>query len=153
MKPSFQIVMQNYPRATLRQALFADVGWNDLAENPAYYDTCAIRVSYALLNAGVILPGARMQAKAGALNGKWIEPGQAKLSNILKRLWGAPEVFKSEAGARAGIGQRKGVISFFRINGADGGHIDLVWMGVNGFSECARSCYFTAVTIWFWPLP
>lgn len=152
MKPSYQVLRQVYPRKDSREALFADIGWSDLTDNPAYLDTCAIRMSTGLLRAGVILPGARMQANAGTIKGQWIEPGQAKLSGILKRLWGAPEAYSSEQAARAGIGERHGVVSFFKIEGTNGGHIDLIAMGEHGFLDCARSCFFSAVTIWFWPL-
>jgi hypothetical protein len=152
IRPAYQLLRQQYPRSETREVLFADIGWSDLTKNPAFWDTCAIRMSAALLRAGVSLPGARMQAKAGTIKGRWIEPGQAKLSAILKRLWGAPEVYSNEAAARAGIGQRHGVVSFFRIEGTDGGHIDLIAMGDHGFLDCARACFFSAVTVWFWPL-
>lgn len=152
MKPSYHSLRQHYPRKESREVLFNDIGWNDLVRDPAYWDTCAIRMSTGLLRAGVTLPGARMQAKAGTIKGKWIEPGQAKLSAILERLWGEPEVYKSEQAARAGIAQRNGVVSFFKIEGTNQGHIDLIAMGEHGFLDCARSCFFSAVMIWFWPL-
>lgn len=152
MNPSFQVLRQLYPRKDSREVLFADIGWDDLVKDPAYWDTCAIRISVGLLRAGVALPGARMQAKAGTIKGKWIEPGQGKLSAILERLWGKAEIYKSEQAARAGIGQRNGVVSFFKIEGSNQGHVDLIAMGEHGFLDCARSCYFSAVTIWFWPL-
>jgi hypothetical protein len=151
MKPTFQGLRQFYPRKDSREVLFADIGWDDLIGNPAYWDTCAIRMSIGLLRAGVTLPGARMRAKAGTIEGKWIEPGQAKLSSILDRLWGKPEVYTSEQAARAGIGQRNGVVSF-QNRGGNQGHIDLIAMGDHGFLDCARSCFFSALTIWFWPL-
>lgn len=110
-------------------------------------------MSCGLLGAGVHLPGARMKAHAGPLKGEWIEPGQAKLSTILRRIWGVPEVYGSEAAARAGIGKRTGVVSFYRISGGDGGHIDLIWTAPgSSFQDCSRSCYFSALTVWFWPL-
>lgn len=155
MRPTFHALEEVYPAKPLRDALYMELGWSDLTSDPAYRDTCAIRMSYGLLRAGVLLPGARMKVKSGPVKGKYIEPGQGKLSNILKRIWGAPEVFQGEKAARDGIGKRQGVVSFFRINGggpADGGHIDMVWKGPFGFQSCARSCYFSAVTIWFWPL-
>lgn len=152
MKPYFQALRSVYPRKDSREALFADIGWSDLTNNDAYWDTCAIRMSTALLRAGVVLPGARMQAKAGTIKDQWIEPGQARLSQILKRAWGAPEVYSDEKAARAGIGRRNGVISFFRIEGGSHGHIDLIAMGEHGFLDCARACYFSARTVWFWPL-
>jgi hypothetical protein len=153
MKPRFQRLVQGYPRTIMREALFAEIGWNDLIPNKAFLDTCAIRMSYGLLQAGIELPGARMKVNAGALKGHFIEPGQAKLSIILKRIWGTPEVYVGERMARAGIGSRTGVVSFYRISGDDGGHIDLIWTAPGSmFQDCARSCYFSAVTVWFWPL-
>lgn len=94
-----------------------------------------------------------MKAKGGALSGKYIEPGQAKLSNILRREWGTPEIYSNEQAARVGIGNRTGVISFFRIGGGPGGHIDLIVERTGGsFQDCARVCFWTSATIWFWPL-
>jgi len=81
--PSYELLRQLYPRKDTREVLFSDIGWSDLTNNKAYWDTCAIRMSIGLLRAGVQLPGARMQAKAGTIKGQWIEPGQAKLSAIL----------------------------------------------------------------------
>jgi hypothetical protein len=150
-RPPFDAVLNVYPRHIERAPLFADLGWSDLTNNPAYWDTCAIRMSYALLKAGVALPGARMKSKGSSVKG-YIEPGQVKLSSILKKIWGAPEVYGDKAAAKAGIGKRTGVVSFFRIEGGHGGHIDLIWPGPYGFQQCARSCYFTAITVWFWPL-
>jgi hypothetical protein len=62
-RPRFSALMERYPRATRREEIVADIGSKDLVDNPAYEDTCAIRMSYALLKAGVMLPGARMKAK------------------------------------------------------------------------------------------
>ncbi|MGF6274458.1 hypothetical protein ABIB38_002840 [Massilia sp. UYP11] len=70
MRPPLLSVMMHYPRRTTREHLYADIGWNDLIDNKAYNDTCAIRMSYGLLMAGVSLPGARMKAKAGAPQGQ-----------------------------------------------------------------------------------
>lgn len=157
MKPDFVFVKNNYPRRNVLSTaqLFASIGWSDVLNKPVFADTCAIRVSIAILGAGVTIPGARMPINADPLKGKRIEPGQGKLSNILQRIWGAPEVYKSGNAARDGIGHRTGVVSFFRIHGggpADGGHIDLIWPSQSRFSDCAMSCYFVAVEIWFWPL-
>jgi hypothetical protein len=97
MKPSFIALRQHYPRNTLQEALFADIGWTDLVSKPAYRDTWAIRMSVALLASGMSLPKARMKATAGKLEGRYIEPGQGKLSLILKRTWEKPEVYKRKA--------------------------------------------------------
>lgn len=155
MRPTFQRLLYGYPKSEKREVLFGQIGWSDIANNTAFLDTCAIRMSIGLLRAGVTLPGARMKANAGPLKGRRIEPGQAKLSHILKRSWGEPEIYTSSEAAHDGIGGRSGVVSFFRIHGgslADSGHIDLVWPLQNGFHDCARSCYFKAVEFWFWPL-
>lgn len=155
MKPSFQVVHQHYPKVGKREELYPLIGWTDLTDNPVFLDTCAIRMSMALLGAGVTLPGACMVANDGTLKGKRIEPGQARLSGILKRIWGNPEVFMDARSAQANIGPRSGVVSFFRIHGAElggGGHIDLLWPAAGGYYQCARSCYFSAAEIWFWPL-
>ena len=153
MKPALLNLVMHYPARTKREDLLADIGWSDLIKNKAYDDTCAIRMSYGLLRAGVSLPGARMKVKAGVLKGKYIEPGQAKLSNILRRQWDEPEVYAGQEAARDAIGARTGLVSFFHIGGANGGHIDLVVHKPGGsFQDCARVCFWNSATIWFWPL-
>ena len=152
MKPHYALLRQNYPRTDTRAVLFTELGWPDLVGNKAFLDTCAIRMSVALRLSRVPFQGGGMRAKAGKIKGALIQIRQADLSQSLKRLWGAPEVYKSEHEARDKIGIRKGVVSFFRIEGGNGGHIDLIAPAPNSFLDCARSCYFSAVTIWFWPL-
>jgi hypothetical protein len=157
-RPAYAIVRSHFPtRARYsRDKLLTEVlGWGDLIANRAFEDTCAMRVSAALALSGVRLIGARMKGKGGQARGKGIEPGQAKLSYILRRLWGEPERYRSEPAARAGIGKRSGVVSFFRIHSSPAvsqGHIDLVEPRSNGYSECATQCYFSAAEIWFWQL-
>lgn len=153
MKPSFYQVQRNYPKTDSRETLFTEIGWPDLIDNKAYWDTCAIRMSYALRLAGVPFMSGSMRAKAGKIKGQIIEIRQGDLSRSLKTIWGKPEMYKSERAARDGIDPRKGVVSFFRISGGNGGHIDLVEPGRNGFLECERSCYFSAGEVWFWELP
>jgi hypothetical protein len=108
-------------------------------------------MSVALAGARVPIHG-RLTIKSGPLKGRSVEPGQGKLSQILRRKWGAPEVYRSEAEARRGIGVRRGVVSFFSIDGSPQGHIDLVRPDEYGFQECAMSCYFGSREYWFWPL-
>lgn len=153
MRPSFDIMFKSYPRRKehLREALYESLGWPDLKANPAFRDTCAIRLSVALAGAGVAIRG-RLLIKSGPLKGKPVEPGQKALSGILKDKWGAPEIYRSEDEARRLIANRRGVISFFRIDGSPQGHIDLIEPVGNGFHECATSCYFNSLEIWFWEL-
>ncbi len=117
MKPDFAFVKSHYPRRNdiPTAELYAPIGWSDVLNKPAVVDTCATRVSIAMPGAGVAIPGGHMTINAGPLEGNRSEPGQGKLSNILKRIWGAPEIYKSENTARDGIGRRTGVVSFFRI--------------------------------------
>ena len=79
MKPSFDQMERNLPKSEKREGLYEQIGWSDLTSNPSFYATCAIRMSVALLRAGVKLSGARMVAKEGRLKGRRIEtgPGQA----------------------------------------------------------------------------
>lgn len=157
-RPAYITVRANFPtvlRYPHRQLLEDVLGWSDLVKNPSFVDTCAMRVSVALVKSGVSLIGARMKGTGGLVKGKTIEPGHAKLSHILRRIWGKPEIYSSETAARDGIDKRSGVVSFFRIHPemrSAQGHIDLVDPRTNGFSECATQCYFQSAQIWFWPL-
>lgn len=153
MKPGYIQLLQYFPAHASRHELYGEIGWDDLSDNPAYMNTCAVRMSYGLLRAGVPLPGARMKAKSGPVTGKYLEPGQEKLSEILRIVWGKPEIYADEDTARVGIGNRNGVISFFRIGGGPVGHIDLIAQRPGSrFQDCARTCYWAAKPMWFWPL-
>jgi hypothetical protein len=155
MKPAFALLSRNYPGTQLREDLFQEIGWADVIAHPAFKDTCAIRMSLGLAASGILIHG-NMTAKAGTLKGKAIETGQGRLSATLRRMWGAPEVYRGQEAAVAGIGRRSGVVSFFRIRTAsgqsNGGHIDLVYPTPKGALTCARSCHFTAAEVWFWQL-
>jgi hypothetical protein len=155
-KPLYMVLRHNYPERNdyPRGKLLELLGWDDLLNNSSFADTCAMRMSYALAQSGVHLAGARMTGK-GKVNGRPIEPGQAALSKILRRMWGEPEKFKDEAASRAGTKGRTGVISFFHIDPdspVGQGHIDLVEPSTSGLMLCRMECYFQAREIWFWPL-
>ena len=156
MKPVFSNVKSNFSSARLvkQSELFAELGWNDLAGNPAYENTCAIRMSLALVKCGINIPG-RMRVKAGTYKGKLIEPGQAKLAPILARpsFLGKPEKFTTEQ-AEEGIGNRQGIVSVFDvfpIMQTRQGHIDLVHSAA-GVRTCGTSCFWLAKELWFWQL-
>ena len=128
MKPAFIKLRENYSSvaAVDQAALFGEIGWEDLIGKDSFANTCAIRVSLALIKAGVQLKG-RMAIRKGPFKGALIEPGQAKLAHMLASpsMFGAPEKFNRDA-AIAGIGQRQGLVAFFRIPGylgGAGGHI------------------------------
>mgnify|MGYP000710495154 CR=1 FL=1 len=156
MKPAFTNVRNNFSSArVVRQPeLFAELGWNDLTGKPAYENTCAIRMSLALIKSGITIPG-RMRIKAGKYKGKLIEPGQAKLAAILARptLFGAPEKF-AMAEAEQGVASRQGIVSFFDVNPmvqTPQGHIDIVYPSA-GLRTCGTICFWLANELWFWQL-
>lgn len=157
MRPQFHALERNYPRkdSIERAQLFQEIGWEDLIDNTAYHNTCAIRMSLALIKTGIHVPG-RIAIKKGPFKGKRIEPGQGSLSKMLATmsLFGEPEKFDKKS-VSTGIGIRRGVISFFRIPSyldGQGGHIDIIMPSTGGFMACASGCYFTAKEYWFWEL-
>lgn len=157
MRVPFSALMKNYPsnRVVGRDVLFKQIGWDDLIKNGNFTNTCAIRVSLALIRSGVTIPSERMPIRAGEFKGKRIELGQAKLSAILARrsMLGMPEKF-SAATAMEGVGMRRGLVSFFRLVPGiyEGGHIDIVAPQLGGMQVCGSSCYWTSQEVWFWPL-
>lgn len=152
------VLVKAYPRKRDidHDALFRLLGWDDLIPDPAYANSCAVRLSLALIRAGVRTPDGRIAIKAGLHKGKMIEPGQAKLSAILSRpsMLGRPEKFDNRS-MIDGIGQRSGIVSFFHlIPGVyDHGHIDVVSPMLGGVRACGTDCYWTSREAWFWPLP
>ncbi len=160
---SFNELAKNYPTKEefTHDALFDELGWQDLKTNPSYTNTCAIRMSYCLIRAGLHIPG-RMKIKSGPHKGQMIEPGQAKLTAILStpKFLGSPIVFKPKD-RPVNLKGKQGIISFMRIPGymIDGGlsgHIDLVhhetlFLFWNQFI-CAEDCYWNASECRFWPL-
>jgi|GEM_PF-477728 len=165
VKPAFKILWHNYPHAHawLRGRLFRTIGWDNLINEPAYQNTCAIRLSIALQKSGVpISSSAGMTGLKGAMKGKPIEIRQENLSRQLRRLWGSPELLPKKKTENA-IGDRDGIISFFRVpgypvGGGLGGHIDLVdgkGFAIHTFlyfwkrridlpSVCGSACYWKA---------
>jgi hypothetical protein len=154
MKPHFSTLMNNFSGTgeVSQPELFNEIGWSDLLGNLNYTDTCAIRMSLALIKTGIRLPG-RMKIRGGKLAGRLIEPGHAKLCKILEgpAFFGKPEILKS-SDAEERIGNRTGVISFWRIGHGPGGHIDLVISRTNWRLNCGSHCYFNSDIVWFWEL-
>ena len=160
---TFAQLAKHYPTVAefSHDALFVELGWHDLIRNPAFTNTCAIRLSYCLIRAGITIPG-RIKIKAGPHKGKLIEPGQVKLSNILAnpQLFGKPVKFKP-GDLASNLKGKQGIISFMRIpgyviDGALSGHIDLVhherFFYFWDKYVCASSCYWQAAECLFWPL-
>lgn len=160
-KPIYAVLVASYPRKPAHgasgldtAALYESIGHPEYAHNMYMENTCAVRVSLALLGAGVEITPGHMTVKAGKFAGRRIEQGQARLSEFLRKRLGEPERFASGYQASTRIGQRRGIASFFHLNsGADPqGHIDLVEPATMGELQCAGACYWSAAEVWFWPL-
>jgi Type VI secretion system (T6SS), amidase effector protein 4 len=156
MKIPFNVLKLHYPRSHEidRPALFREIGWDDVVNNPAFENTCAIRVSLALIKSGIKVPG-RMRIKTGPYKDELIEMGQANLSHILARtsFLGKPEVFTTEA-SKTGIGSRTGIVSLWQLYPGlyAGGHIDIITPEWGGKEACGSGCHWKSREVWFWPM-
>jgi hypothetical protein len=135
-------------------ALYASIGHPDKGRNPSWQNTCAIRVSLALLGAGVAITPGFLTALSGPYKGRRIESRQKILSNFLRARLGQPEVYQNGYRAWSQIRPRHGIVSFYRLNGAwdTQGHIDLIEPATMNDLQCASACYWSSSEIWFWPL-
>ena len=90
---SYDALQANYPRKPeiSGDALYESIGHPEYAHNAYMENTCAVRVSMALVGAGVRIAPGHMNIKAGKFKGKRLEQGQARLSELLARIWGVPE--------------------------------------------------------------
>jgi len=151
----YQAMSETYRRfnALDTAALYAELGWEDLIGKPEWANTCAVRMSIALLDCGVRLHG-RIPIKSGPLAGRSVEPGQNRLSDWLVRAHGAPRIVTYDRASTHGPDElfgRRGIVSFMRLPGYPGGHIDLL-DAQNGWLVCSRACYFDASEVRFWEL-
>ena len=161
MKATFSSLKRNHyssdrmsPNFLSGEDVYKEIGYSidDLIkQNPGYENTCAVRMSLALIKSGIHFAG-RLRIKVGPHKGKMIEPGAKLLADQLARpqLFGKPEVFKP-INAIARLNGKKGVILFWKISGYGGGHIDFIEMS-NAVHVCHSICYFSSKEIWFWPL-
>jgi len=163
MKPLYAILKSNHYSSNKRHAdfidkdpLYKEIGYDYerlYEESIAYENTCAVRMSLALIKSGVHFNG-RLKIKSGPYKGSYIEPGSKLLADQLSRegVFGKPKIYKggpSELIAK--INGKKGVIFFCKLAGYGGGHIDLI--EVNKYTEvCHSQCTFMCQEIWFWPL-
>jgi hypothetical protein len=77
--------------------VYSDIGYNLdvlMKQNPAYENTCAVRMSLALIKTGVDFVG-RLKIKDGPHKGRTIEPGAKLLADQLARptVFGRPDIF------------------------------------------------------------
>jgi len=144
-----------------RDELYHWIGYPENITDPNFYNTCAIRISLALLGAGYPNPG-RWPIKAGKYKGRSIETRQRALSAWLAHQVGQPAKFKSGQEAERAIGSQQGIVSFFSIYGDQNpqGHIAIVsrdrWGRYlrcgNEIDGTATGCYWSSREVWFWPL-
>ncbi|UVW27775.1 type VI secretion system amidase effector protein Tae4 [Massilia sp. H6] len=163
MKGPFANLRMHFPDTdnVAREELYQWIGYPENINNPNFYNTCAIRMSLSLLGAGYPNPG-NWPIKAGKYKGRCIETRQKKLSAWLIRQIGTPEKFKGGEDAERGIGDRRGIISFFSIYGGSDpqGHIAIVsrdrWGRYlrcgNEIDGTATGCYWLSREVWFWPM-
>ena len=94
MKPIFSILKSNYYSSNELQSnyksgtdLYAEMGIDHeklIKQNPAYVNTCAVRVSLALFKTNVPFVG-RLPVKSGKFVGKKIETGAKLLADQLNK--------------------------------------------------------------------
>lgn len=154
MKLIFATLRNHYQsnKSVSRESLYQELGWDELISNPSYTNTCAIRVSLALVKCGIPLRGG-LAIQKGPHRGMRIEPGQARLAKMLAEpaYFGKAESFRRDD-VIAGIGNRKGVVAFWNIPGymnGRGGHIDII---DGAGAVCGSDCYWEASEMWFWPI-
>lgn len=133
---SFSDLWQAYPqplhgdKAVQRQsrlALFRQIGWEARLDLPDYENTCAVRMSLALIACGVNVAG-NDPILAGQYKGLKIETGRVRLAARLRSpgYLGSPreiDLLKPDTYVRWG---EQGIVSFDHMAGYEGGHIDLV---------------------------
>lgn len=133
--------------------LYAEIGYASdqlLKQDPNYENTCAVRMSLALIKVGVPIHG-RLKIKAGPFAGRSVEPGAKLLADQLSRpnLFGKPLLI--DPADMPGKIKPQGVILFWKIFGYGGGHIDLIEPSTSNF-VCHSACHPICKQIWFWPL-
>lgn len=161
MKPSYETLKRNHyssnelsPSFVDAVTLFNEIGYSYeslLQESPDYVNTCAVRMSLALIKSGVHFVG-RMKIKGDPYKGRMIEAGAKLLADQLARstVFGRPDLI-TPASAVSRLSDRKGLILFWKIAGYGGGHIDLIEASTT-VQLCNSACYFASTEIWFWPL-
>lgn len=110
-----------------RLALFRQIGWENRVDNPHYENTCAIRMSVALIECGVHVDGSD-SILVGRYKGMKIETSRARLAGQLSSpaYLGAPRRIDIPNLEDLVTWAEQGIISFDETAGYDGGHIDLL---------------------------
>ena len=160
MRPSFAALKANHNSSTKGvtnylsgAALYTEIGHDIdklMDQNSAYENTCAVRMSLALIKAGFGVRG-RIKIKAGPHAGKSVEPGAKLLADQLITTLGRPLILTETAKAADLLRGKRGIVFFWKIAGYGGGHIDLI-EPLNTTSICNSNCFFACKEVWFWEL-
>lgn len=157
MKPTYQKLKSNHYSSEPSSSeylsgsdLYTEIGYKieDLIkQNPGYQNTCATRMSLALLKCDVSFVG-RLSVKKGLYKHKKIETGAKLLADQLHKEFKGTEIFTDTKKAQTALFNKKGVVFFNKITGYDGGHIDLIEPN----NQCHSHSYFDCQEVWFWAL-
>lgn len=156
-RPAYALLRKNYPspKEVQPEQLWGSIGHAEKAADPLWQNTCAIRLSLALLGAGMVIQPGFLEVQRGKYAKRMLAITVVALSEFLTSQWGEPERF-SGALAWENIYDRKGVIRFVQLWGPfdPQGHIDLIGPTEKSrVAECAGACFFHSVEVWFWELP
>jgi hypothetical protein len=96
LKAPYAVLRMHFPDtdSVALEELWQWLGYAENSQNINFSNTCAVRMSLALLGAGFPSPGT-YPVKAGKYKGKLIETRQRKLSNWLIHHLGEPERYRA----------------------------------------------------------
>lgn len=155
--PPYALLRMHYPDPfnVPADALWQSIGHAEKISAPKWENTCAVRMSLALLGAGFHFPTGFLTIHAGRHRGERVEIKQEVLAKHLTSTWGEPEKFGA-ALLRERVGDRHGVIRFVGLWGPydPQGHIDLICHDAHHRLACEGGhVYVQAVECWFWECP
>ncbi|ENG2553748.1 TPA: hypothetical protein MYP81_005231 [Citrobacter farmeri] len=163
MKPSFSTLKNNHSSADFinpdfveSKEFYAGIGYDQGKLGVQFENTCAARMSVALIKSGVKFNGRLLPIKEGKWKGVRLETGAKNLADELSRssVFGKPAIWRDPAKFQTELGNKRGVVFFWKIDGYNGGsgsHIDLIEPASAG-AVCHSHCYFNCKQIWFWEL-
>ena len=167
-RPSFKILLEHYQTSSLSVHDCPRIYTKDTEGGRASVNTCAIRLSEALVLASGL---ARSRTEIGQLTtrggsgqgfllGKYgyknllcphgIARGARDLAYFLQEQWGKPSrVWNEPREAPGDLMHQTGVIAFIKLLEHQGvtGHMDL-WNG----TRAVGAAYFKSEKVWFWQL-
>lgn len=163
MRPLYEQLKRNHYSATKgkpgflsSEGVYSEIGYSYqqmISSNLAYENTCAVRMSLALLKSNVDFDG-RLTIKDGLYKGRKIETGAKLLADQLYKAsaFGKAEVYSDIHLAGQKLRNRRGVVYFHNIVGYGGGHIDLLEPVNDNMFQCNSGCFKDCKEIWFWEL-